>query len=140
MPTDFLSLVRRQIFVTGIRCFVAGRNRIFKFVSYLQDCRFALTVKTLCKHMYCARVMRCDAVYFGINTILATVFHPENGGNMSSRGGMYLQTYNASHFRKARFHDHSCGVFSLALCLRTILPYLMAMSLQIPSLVCCLIK
>jgi hypothetical protein len=59
---------------------------------YLKDCRFALRVKTLRKHMRCARVMRCDAVYFGINTILATVVHPENGGSMTSRGGIYLQT------------------------------------------------
>ena len=134
MPNDFLSLVRRQIFVTDIRCFVAGRNRIFKYAFYLQDRRFALRVKTLCKHTHRARVMRCDAVYFGINTILATGFHHENGGGMSSRGGIYLQTCNAPHFRTARFHDHSCGVFSLTVCLRTFLPYLMATPLKIPSL------
>lgn len=79
MPTDFLSLVRRQIFVTDIRCSVAGRNRIFKYVACSQACCFAMRVKTLCKHMHCARVMRCKALYFGINTILATVFHPEKG-------------------------------------------------------------
>jgi len=38
--------------------------------------------------------MRYVAVYFGTNTILATVFHPENAGSMSSRGSMYLQTMN----------------------------------------------
>jgi len=72
--------------------------------------------------MHCARVMRCDAVYFGINTIRATVFHPENRGSMSSRGGIYLQTCSAPHFRTARFRDHSCGLFSLAVFLRTFLP------------------
>jgi hypothetical protein len=102
MPTDFLSLVRRQIFVTDFRCFVAGSKQMFTYVSYIKDCRFTLRVKTLCKHMHCARVVRCDAVYFGINTILATDFHPEKGGSMSSRGGTYLQTCNPPHFLTAR--------------------------------------
>ena len=97
MPTDFLSLVRREIFVTDIRCFVAGMNRIFKYVSHLQDCCFALRVKTLCKHMHCARVMRCDAVCFGIYTILDTVVHPENVGSMSSRGCVYICKHTMRH-------------------------------------------
>jgi hypothetical protein len=139
MPTDFLSLVRRQIFVTDIRCFVVGRNRMFTYVSYIKDCRFALRVKTLCKHMHCARVMKCDAVYFGINTILATFFHPENGGSTSSRGGIYLQTCNLPLSVQRDLHARCCRVISLAVCLRTFLPYPMAMSLKIPNPLRCLI-
>jgi hypothetical protein len=88
-----------------------------------------------------ARVMRCDAVYFGINaqfwlqssTLKMEAARPPDVA--------YICQHTMSHISELHdIHEHCCGVQNLAVCLRTFLPYVMAMSLKIPRPVRCLVK